>query len=51
MLRKIWVNTDVVMYSPIIDSLCKDKLVNDAYELYPEMIAKGIFPKIIWYTS
>ena len=51
MLRKIWVNTDVVMYSPIIDSLCKDKLVNDAYELYPEMIAKGIFPIIIWYTS
>ncbi|AES69478.1 pentatricopeptide (PPR) repeat protein [Medicago truncatula] len=41
--KKIWVNTDVVMYSTLIDSLCRDKLVNDAYEVYPEMIAKAIF--------
>lgn len=46
MLRKIWVNTDLVMYRTIIDSLCKDKLVNDDYELYPAMIAKEIFPNI-----
>lgn len=37
-------NTDVVMYSTIIDTLCKDKLVAEAYELYSEMTAKKISP-------
>ncbi|AES69473.1 PPR superfamily protein [Medicago truncatula] len=61
MLRKIWVNTDLVMYRTIIDSLCKDKLVNDDYELYPAMIRKqaisvlammmkkGVHPNVVTY--
>jgi pentatricopeptide repeat protein len=44
------VNTGVVMHNTIIDSLCKDKFVTDAYELYSEMIAKGICPDIVTFN-
>jgi len=32
------VQPDVVMNSAIIDGMCKDKLVNDALDLYSEMV-------------
>ncbi|XLS94695.1 hypothetical protein HN51_070703 [Arachis hypogaea] len=41
-LRKIpqyGIAPDVVMYSSIIDSLCKDTLVSQAFHLYSEMLA------------
>jgi len=39
------------MYNTIIDGLCKDKLVNEAYDLYSEMDARGIFPNVIAYST
>ncbi|KEH17453.1 pentatricopeptide (PPR) repeat protein [Medicago truncatula] len=54
MLRKIegkLINTNVVMHNTIIDSLCKDKLVLDAYGLYSEMIAKKIYPDVVTFSS
>jgi len=32
------VQPDVVMYTMIIDGMCKDKLVNDAFDLYSDML-------------
>jgi pentatricopeptide repeat protein len=32
-------------------SLCKDKFVNDAYELYSEMIAKKISPDVFTFNA
>jgi pentatricopeptide repeat protein len=39
------------MYSAIIDSMCKGKLVNDAFDLYSEMIAKNISPDVVTYST
>jgi pentatricopeptide repeat domain-containing protein 1 len=53
-LRKIegkLIKTDVVIHNTIIDSLCKDKLVIDAYVLYSEMIAKKISPDVVTFNA
>jgi pentatricopeptide repeat domain-containing protein 1 len=53
-LRKIdgkLVNTNVVMYNTIIESLCKEKLVTEAYELYSQMIVKKISPDVVTFSS
>ncbi|BBH06988.1 ATP-binding protein, partial [Prunus dulcis] len=42
---------DLVVYNTIIDSLCKDTLVDDAFNLFSEMMSKGIAPNVITYTS
>jgi pentatricopeptide repeat protein len=42
---------DLVAYNTIIDSLCKDTLVVDAFNLFSEMITKGIAPDVITYNS
>ncbi|CAL2264525.1 unnamed protein product [Prunus armeniaca] len=42
---------DLVAYSTIIDSLCKDTQVVDALNLFSEMISKGIAPNVITYNS
>ncbi|KEH26666.1 pentatricopeptide (PPR) repeat protein [Medicago truncatula] len=39
------------MYTTIIDSLCKYKLVNDAFDLYSEMAAKRICPDVVTYSA
>uniref|UniRef100_A0A6N2L8Q5 Pentatricopeptide repeat-containing protein n=1 Tax=Salix viminalis TaxID=40686 RepID=A0A6N2L8Q5_SALVM len=41
---------DVVTYNTIIDSLCKDRLVNDAMEFLSEMLDRGIQPDVVTYT-
>ncbi|KAM7522724.1 hypothetical protein LguiA_012626 [Lonicera macranthoides] len=38
-------------YNAIIDSLCKDRMVSDARNLFDEMIEKGISPDVVTYTS
>ncbi|KAJ0716960.1 putative tetratricopeptide-like helical domain superfamily [Helianthus annuus] len=44
--------TDIYAYSTIIDSLCKDKMIDDAFNLFEEMVFhKGILPDVITYTS
>ncbi|KAL7608846.1 hypothetical protein Lser_V15G13647 [Lactuca serriola] len=43
---------NVVTYSIIIDSLFKDKMVDDALNLFQEMVFhKGILPVVVTYTS
>ena len=43
---------DVMTYSTIIDSLCKDEMVDDALKLFNEMILhKGILPDVVTYSS
>ncbi|PWA73578.1 tetratricopeptide-like helical domain-containing protein [Artemisia annua] len=43
---------DVVVYNTIIDSLCKDKLIDEAFKLFKEMVfQKGISPDAITYSS
>ncbi|CAI9277485.1 unnamed protein product [Lactuca saligna] len=43
---------NVVTYNTIIDSLCKDKMVDDALNLFKEMVFhKGILPDVVTYTS
>ncbi|KVH91298.1 Pentatricopeptide repeat-containing protein [Cynara cardunculus var. scolymus] len=42
----------VVTYNTIIDSLCKDMMVDDALKLFKEMIFdKGILLDVVAYTS
>ncbi|XP_071732989.1 uncharacterized protein [Rutidosis leptorrhynchoides] len=42
---------DVVAYNTIIDSLCKDKMIDDAFDLFKEMVfRKGILPDVITYN-
>ncbi|CAL5322092.1 unnamed protein product [Camellia sinensis] len=41
----------LVQYSMVIDSLCKDRLVTEAFKLFLEMIGKVISPDVITYTS
>ncbi|KAK2423028.1 putative pentatricopeptide repeat-containing protein, mitochondrial [Trifolium repens] len=45
------VQLDVVMRNTVIDSMCKDKLVDDAFDLYSEMVAKRISPNFITYST
>ncbi|CAO2822301.1 unnamed protein product [Amaranthus hypochondriacus] len=42
---------DIVIYSTIIDSLCKDQLLPQALNLFAKMKKKGIFPDIITWAS
>lgn len=42
---------NVVMYNTIMDSLCKNKLVKDAFDLYFEMVAKRISPDVVSYNT
>ncbi|GKA78055.1 tetratricopeptide-like helical domain-containing protein, partial [Tanacetum coccineum] len=43
---------DVVTYTNIIDSLCKDKMIDDAFKLFKEMVFRqGISPNVITYSS
>ncbi|KAL0388084.1 UNVERIFIED_CONTAM: putative pentatricopeptide repeat-containing protein, mitochondrial [Sesamum radiatum] len=42
---------DVYSYSTVIDSLCKDRMVDDALQLLAKMIDKGISPNIVTYSS
>ncbi|RHN52657.1 putative pentatricopeptide [Medicago truncatula] len=49
-IERILVKPNVLMYTTIIDSLCKDKLVIDAYDLYSEMIKK-ISPDVVTYNT
>ena len=39
------------MYNTIIHSLCKNKLLGDACDVYSEMIVKGISPDVVTYTT
>jgi pentatricopeptide repeat protein len=41
----------VVLYSTIIDSLCKDRLVTEALNMLSEMMSKGIQPDLVTYNS
>ncbi|KAL0448163.1 UNVERIFIED_CONTAM: putative pentatricopeptide repeat-containing protein, mitochondrial [Sesamum latifolium] len=42
---------DVCSYSVVIDSLCKDRMVDEALQLLAKMIDKGISPNIVSYNS
>ena len=42
---------NAIVRNTIIDSLCKDKLVDQALALLEEMIEKGIYPSIVTYSS
>ena len=45
LLRKLekWnFEQNVVLYSMVLDSLCKDKLVTEAFNIFSEMMSKGI---------
>ncbi|KAJ6928835.1 hypothetical protein NC652_012857 [Populus alba x Populus x berolinensis] len=42
---------DVISYSTITGSLCKDRLVNDAMEFLSEMVDRGIPPDVVTYSS
>ena len=41
----------MIMYSVIIDSLYKDKLVIDAFHLYSEMDVKNILHNVVTHTT
>lgn len=38
-------------YSTIIDSLCKDRMVDDALQLFNEMTQKGVPVNVLTYSS
>ncbi|KAG6775127.1 hypothetical protein POTOM_018555 [Populus tomentosa] len=40
---------DVITYSTITGSLCKDRLVNDAMEFLSEMVDRDIPPDVKWF--
>ncbi|XP_057426690.1 putative pentatricopeptide repeat-containing protein At1g12700, mitochondrial [Lotus japonicus] len=44
-------HTDVQMYNTIIKSMCEDKCVSDAYDLYNEMLLKRISPDVFTYNT
>ncbi|XP_059629784.1 pentatricopeptide repeat-containing protein At1g63150-like [Cornus florida] len=45
-------SANLVMYNnSIIDSLCKDRMVDDALVFFSEMIEKGMLPDVITYNS
>ncbi|QHN95741.1 Pentatricopeptide repeat-containing protein [Arachis hypogaea] len=39
------------MYNIVVDGLCKGGLLNDALDLYFNMLGRGISPDIVTYTS
>jgi pentatricopeptide repeat protein len=45
------IRNDGVLYSIIIDSLCKDRLVTEALNFLYEMMSKGIQPNLVTYNS
>ncbi|MED6136353.1 hypothetical protein PIB30_055380 [Stylosanthes scabra] len=45
------VKLDAVMYSAVIDALCKGGLVTEAKNLFDKMIERGISPDVVSYTS
>ena len=45
------IKPDVVMYTTIIHHLFIDGLANEAFDLYSEMVAKGISPTIVTCTT
>lgn len=51
LLKVISVKPDIVMYNTIIDSLGRDKLTSEAYDLYSQMLSEKISPDIITYSS
>ncbi|GKV05353.1 hypothetical protein SLEP1_g17377 [Rubroshorea leprosula] len=54
LLRKIEesaVRPDIVTYNTVIDSLCKDRLIRVAQNIFSEMVGKGILPIFISYSS
>ncbi|XP_050369234.1 pentatricopeptide repeat-containing protein At1g12775, mitochondrial-like [Argentina anserina] len=55
LLRKIELSPDckpdLVTYSIVINSLCNETLIADAFNLFSEMISKGIKADVITYTS
>ncbi|KAI5322550.1 hypothetical protein L3X38_031622 [Prunus dulcis] len=51
LMEKYDCQPNVVVYSTIIDSLCKDQLVAEAFKLFSEMESKGIPPNVVTYTS
>ena len=42
---------NVVAYNTIIDSLCKDRQLTEALNIFSEMITKGISPTVVTYNS
>ena len=42
---------DVVLYSTLIDALCKSGLVGSAVSLIDEMTKEGISPNVVTYNS
>ncbi|KAF5962200.1 hypothetical protein HYC85_003409 [Camellia sinensis] len=42
---------DIIVYSTVIDGLCKDRMVDDAMKLFSKMNEQGIRPDVITYTS
>ncbi|KAL7208666.1 hypothetical protein ACSBR1_030412 [Camellia fascicularis] len=42
---------DIVVYTTIIDNLCKDRMVDDALKLFSEMKEQGIRKNVVTYTS
>ncbi|MBA0635218.1 hypothetical protein Godav_021949 [Gossypium davidsonii] len=41
---------DIVAYSTVIDCLCKKGSLNEALDLFSEMMVKGIRPNIVTYS-
>ncbi|MED6216413.1 hypothetical protein PIB30_007391 [Stylosanthes scabra] len=50
-LDKQFVKPNGVMYSTVIDGLCKDGFVTEAKNLFSKMIARGISRDIVSYSS
>lgn len=46
-MQKRKVKPNAVIYSSIIHSLCKDNMVDKAFDLLHEMVEKGIAPNIV----
>ncbi|GMP63119.1 hypothetical protein CsSME_00024939 [Camellia sinensis var. sinensis] len=42
---------NIIVYTTIIDSLCKDRMVDVALKLFTEMNEKGIFSNVVTYNS
>ncbi|TXG60594.1 hypothetical protein EZV62_015167 [Acer yangbiense] len=42
---------NIVCYTSMIDSLCKDGFIEKANELFSEMMGSGISPNVVTYTS
>ncbi|KAK6915327.1 Pentatricopeptide repeat [Dillenia turbinata] len=42
---------DMVMYNIVIDSLCKECMLDDAFKLFSHSTKRGIRPNIVTYNS